>query len=254
MMATRTMISLKGSSKASNFLGGKTVNSRAAVRPKAASPGAVQVVARDLWMPGSAAPSHLTGSLAGDYGFDPLGLGKNPEDLAWYVQAELVHARFAMLGAAGIMIPEALTKAGLLNVPVWYEAGATKFEFTNFSTLLISQLLLMGWAETKRYMDFKNPKSQGTPGSFLGAEAALGGTGENGYPGMAFDPFGYSKDPAMLAEMKVKEIANGRLAMMAMAGFYVQSALTGKGPLDNWLDHIADPFGNNVTTAMALFK
>ena len=45
-------------------------------------------------------------SLVGDFGFDPLGLGKKPEDLAWYVQAELVHARFAMLGAAGIIIPE----------------------------------------------------------------------------------------------------------------------------------------------------
>ena len=45
-------------------------------------------------------------SLVGDFGFDPLGLGKKPQDLAWYVQAELVHARFAMLGAAGIMIPE----------------------------------------------------------------------------------------------------------------------------------------------------
>ena len=27
-------------------------------------------------------------------GFDPLGLGEDPEALKWYVQAELVHARF----------------------------------------------------------------------------------------------------------------------------------------------------------------
>lgn len=45
-------------------------------------------------------------SLVGDFGFDPLGLGEDPKNLAWYVQAELVHCRFAMLGAAGILIPE----------------------------------------------------------------------------------------------------------------------------------------------------
>lgn len=43
------------------------------------------------------------GSLAGDFGFDPLGLGEDPESLRWYVQAELVHARFAMAGVAGIL-------------------------------------------------------------------------------------------------------------------------------------------------------
>lgn len=41
--------------------------------------------------------------LAGDFGFDPLELGQDPEALRWYVQAELVHARFAMAGVAGIL-------------------------------------------------------------------------------------------------------------------------------------------------------
>lgn len=45
-------------------------------------------------------------SLAGDFGFDPLGLGEDPESLKWYVQAELVHARFAMLGVAGILLTD----------------------------------------------------------------------------------------------------------------------------------------------------
>ena len=45
-------------------------------------------------------------SLAGDFGFDPLGLGEDPESLRWYVQAELVHARFAMLGVAGILLTD----------------------------------------------------------------------------------------------------------------------------------------------------
>jgi hypothetical protein len=40
---------------------------------------------------------------------DPLNLGSDPADLKWYVQAELVHARFAMLGAAGILGQEVST-------------------------------------------------------------------------------------------------------------------------------------------------
>ena len=42
-------------------------------------------------------------SLAGDYGFDPLGLGEEPSTLRWMVQAELQNGRWAMLGVAGIL-------------------------------------------------------------------------------------------------------------------------------------------------------
>lgn len=45
-------------------------------------------------------------SLAGDFGFDPLGLAEDPASLRWYVQAELVHCRFAMLGVFGILVTD----------------------------------------------------------------------------------------------------------------------------------------------------
>jgi hypothetical protein len=32
--------------------------------------------------------------------------GKDPANLVWYRQAEIVHARFAMLGVAGILAPD----------------------------------------------------------------------------------------------------------------------------------------------------
>ena len=43
-------------------------------------------------------------SARADYGFDPLNLGKNPEALKWYQQAELQNGRWAMLGVAGILV------------------------------------------------------------------------------------------------------------------------------------------------------
>jgi light-harvesting complex I chlorophyll a/b binding protein 5 len=88
---------------------------------------------RATWLPGLDSPSYLDGTsviwhsplqvlsfscidrladiclcwrLPGDFGFDPLGLGEEPAALKWYVQAELVHCRFAMLGVAGILFTD----------------------------------------------------------------------------------------------------------------------------------------------------
>lgn len=50
-------------------------------------------------------PDYLNGELPGDYGYDPLGLGKDG-GIEKYQLNELLHARWAMLAAAGILIPE----------------------------------------------------------------------------------------------------------------------------------------------------
>eukprot|EP00976_Prorocentrum_cordatum_P025016 508528-Prorocentrum_minimum.AAC.4 len=56
-----------------------------------------------MFFPGAPSPEYLNGSLAGDYGWDPLGLGADPVALKWYRQSELQHARWAMFGVAGIL-------------------------------------------------------------------------------------------------------------------------------------------------------
>lgn len=61
---------------------------------------------RPLWRPGSQPPSHLNGSLPADFGFDPLGLGGDPEFLKWAAESERVHSRWAMLAVAGILVQE----------------------------------------------------------------------------------------------------------------------------------------------------
>ena len=161
----------------------------------------VRATDRPVWNPGNPAPAWLDGSLPGDFGFDPLGLGSDPDALKYFVQAELVHGRFAMLGAAGIVIPGLLTKMGVLNVPDWYVAGEVSIKESGIplAALIVVQTLLMGWVEGMRIQDFKNPGSQGD-GSFMGVTDGLKGSA-NGYPGGFFDPMGMASDTMKLKEM-----------------------------------------------------
>nr|GMC54278.1 photosystem I chlorophyll A/B-binding protein 5, chloroplastic [Ipomoea batatas] len=225
---------------------GKTSPVKTAPCPRKCRSLVVRAQQRPTWLPGLDPPSYLDGTLAGDFGFDPLGLGENPESLRWYVQAELVHARFAMAGVAGILFTDLLRVTGIKDLPVWYEAGATKFEFASTRTLIVVQLLLMGFAETKRYMDFLNPGSQAQEGTFLNIEAALEGL-EPGYPGgPLFNPLGLAKDIKNAREWKLKEIKNGRLAMVAMLGFFVQASVTHVGPIENLAQHLSDPWHKTI--------
>lgn len=43
----------------------------------------VRAASRPTWLPGLVPPAHLQGKLAGDNGFDPLGLGQDAERLKW---------------------------------------------------------------------------------------------------------------------------------------------------------------------------
>jgi len=165
------------------------------------------------------------------------------------VQAELIHARFAMLGAAGVLVTDGATFAGLADFPKWTDQSRT-YEFADGWTLFFTMMILFSFAEHKRLYDLKNPGSQGAPGSFLGLEAALSGSGSPGYPGKAFDPLNLAKDGPLgsFDSLKVKEIKNGRLAMLACAGFAGIAGSTGQMPHEALAAHLADPFHVTVAT------
>lgn len=199
-------------------------------------------------------PDYLIGELPGDYGFDVAGLSKDPVALQKFFNFEILHARWAMLAALGALIPELLHLLGAFNFvePVWWRVGYSKLQGETLDYLgipglhlagnqgviviAICQVLLMVGPEYARYCGIEALEPLGI---YL--------PGDINYPGGAlFDPLGLSKDPIAFEELKVKEIKNGRLAMVAWLGFYAQAALTGKGPVQNLLEHIADPIHNNL--------
>lgn len=229
----------------------------------AATPPVKQGANRPLWFASSQSLSYLDGSLPGDYGFDPLGLS-DPEGTGgfieprWLAYGEIINGRFAMLGAAGAIAPEILGKAGLIPAETalpWFQTGVippagTYTYWADNYTLFVLEMALMGFAEHRRLQDWYNPGSMGKQ-YFLGLEEGLAGSGNPAYPGGPFfNPLGFGKDEKSLKELKLKEVKNGRLAMLAILGYFIQGLVTGVGPYQNLLDHLADPVNNNVLTSL----
>ncbi|KAI8472153.1 MAG: light-harvesting protein of photosystem I [Monoraphidium minutum] len=173
---------------------------------------------RPTWLPNVTPPKYLDGTLAGDNGFDPLGLGADAQRLKWYAEAEKTNGRWAMMAVAGILFTE------VLGLPKWYEAGAAVGKDVPVAPLAATTMLFTGAAETFRY---KGWKESGTSG-FL-----------NSFP---FDPAGMNS-----RDMAVKEVKNGRLAMVAFVGFVIQAIATRTTPLEGLSAHLGNPAGRNIT-------
>merc|ERR1719390_342683 len=147
------------------------------------------------------------GTLAGDMNFDPLQISDSPDSLAWYREAEVKHARLAMLAAFGWPVSELTNFGDLLNgdgrAPSLLNGG-----LENVNTLYWAAVVALGIFAESKGLD----KQYGKQKEYL--------------PGMlGFDPLG-GDSPGM----RNAEILNGRVAMVAITIYALEEAVT-KAPI-----------------------
>ncbi|GIL83162.1 hypothetical protein Vretifemale_11968 [Volvox reticuliferus] len=222
---------------------------------------------RLLVLPTMASLSYLDGTLPGDFGFDPLGLFDPSNGSAgfmsqrWLHTAELIHARWAMLGAAGCLAPEYLAHEKVIPKAtglLWFKTGffppaSAGFDYgVPLGVLFALQMVMMGVAEGLRCAEYMQPGSLRHK-KLLGLERLIATTrtGSAAYPGgVMFNPLGLGEKPAAMRELQQSEIRHGRLAMLACLGYAAQALVTGRGPYDNWNRHLEDPETHNVLSLL----
>merc|ERR1719487_1645775 len=176
------------------------------------------------------APPTLDGSYVGDVGFDPFQLSMLDWNMAeaivpkarleegaslpmmyWMREAELKHGRICMLAVVGY-----ITVDLGIHFPGAKYQGITALQAHNAMVDAGSMgflLLVIGFIEIISMVALY--------------EAANGSGREAG--DFAFDPLGFSKNEATKKDFQLKELKNGRLAMLAFGGIVTQSALFEKG-------------------------
>lgn len=161
--------------------------------------------------------------------WDPLGFAEKADEatLKRYREAELAHGRVAMLATLGFLAGEAVEGKSFL-----WDASVSGPAITHLSQVPAPfwALLAIGIGaieQTRAEIGWVEPENVpvAKPG-LLRSEYTPGDLG--------FDPLGLKpSDPKEYTIMATKELQNGRLAMLAAAGFLAQELVNGKGIIEN---------------------
>jgi len=173
-------------------------------------------------------PPLLDGSMAGDVGFDPLGLSNIDDvgcDLYWLREAEVKHARVAMLAVVGILQVEIFGPApgcematDKCQMDAFWQIWGAHPQYIAFALIMITLIEMFSGIATT-----------------LGRESGERAPGDFG-----LDPLGFSAEPDKFARLQAQEIANGRLAMFAAAGQILQGCTTHQGSIENLVQSLRD--------------
>merc|ERR1711988_1723109 len=160
----------------------------------------------------------LPGAMSPFGDFDPAGLssGKSKLDVYQLREAELTHGRVGMLAAAGFLVQEKFH-------PLFTADGGPAIKQIPAlpPALWFGMTLGIGIAESLRIQ-----RGWANPNEDRGNIRKLK---DGYYPGdLGWDPLGLKpEDPEEFRAMQEKELNNGRLGMIAAAGFMAQEAVSG---------------------------
>ena len=207
----------------------------------------------DLALPFSPRPAVLACDLAADAGFDPAGLATSKVDLYNYREAEVKHARLAMLAAAGWPIAELWDGpiAGVLHLPSIVEQnGGRDPSVLNGGLGLISPVYWVGVVALAGAIEFVGETNKARQK----AEDSTWMLTGSWVPGdLGFDPlglyttFGDNAQAKML--METAELKNGRLAMVAILSYVIEEVVSGK-PVVELTPLFFEPFWKVVEDLM----
>ncbi|CAK0817363.1 unnamed protein product [Prorocentrum cordatum] len=157
--------------------------------------------------------------------WDPIGYTADGDEAAFKRRraTELKHGRISMLAAMGYITPELGFKfSGYLSPSM-----GLKFADVPNGLKAVSVVPALGWAQIIAYMAFCEVSQDQKPGTKAWA-------GDFGFKVLT------SSDPETLKKKLSAEIANGRLAMMAIIGMFFQDGLTGS-PWGDWALYTDSP-------------
>ena len=160
--------------------------------------------------------------------FDPweLSKGASEEDMFWYRSAELKHGRIAMLASLG-QITQSYFQLG---DPVFSQSEKPIKAIEQVASerpLAAFQILLAIFA-VEAFGQFQQIQT-GVPGD------------------LNFDPLGLKPtDEETWEKVQLRELKNGRLAMLAISSMLFNELLTGNGVIEAWRIGAVSPFNDGI--------
>ena len=167
--------------------------------------------------------------MAGDAGFDPLGLSNIDDvgiDLYWLREAEMKHARVAMLAVVGMLQVEIFGPAPGCEMATAKNQMDAFWQLWNAHPQYIAAALIM----------IMFAEAFGGIAVTSGRESGMRAPGDFGLDPLQFK----GGDADKFKRLQEQEIANGRLAMFAAAGMLMQGMTTDEGALGNLLTSLKD--------------
>jgi light-harvesting complex I chlorophyll a/b binding protein 4 len=156
-------------------------------------------------------PKNLDGYVGGEVGFDPLGFSEH-FDMKWLRESEIKHGRTCMLASLGFVMQQFWTLPGMTHVDNANDAPAAA-----------------GWASMMQIvlwmgvLEFWTNKGNVTMENMFSDPKRIPGN-------LGFDPMGLGGKNGASEDMQLKEITNGRLAMLAIGGM-IHHNIVVDGPL-----------------------